>query len=66
MICNDERARSDLALFVWLISHQPAVLFSQNKPAISNQPAVLFSQHKPTPAISITSTKLIFSQAFAV
>jgi hypothetical protein len=28
-------------LFVWLISHQPAVLFS-----------VLFSQKKPTPAIS--------------
>jgi hypothetical protein len=28
------------ALFVWLISHQPAALFSQNKPATSNQPAV--------------------------
>jgi hypothetical protein len=40
------------ALFVWLISHQPAVLFSQNKSAISNQPAVLFSQSKPAPAIS--------------
>jgi hypothetical protein len=26
------------ALFAWLISHQPTVLFSQNKPAISNQP----------------------------
>jgi hypothetical protein len=39
-------------LFVWLISHQPAVLFSQNKPAISNQPAVLFSQNKSAPAIS--------------
>jgi hypothetical protein len=39
-------------LFAWLISHQPAVLLSQNKPAISNQPAVLFSQNKPTPAIS--------------
>ena len=25
------------ALFVWLISHQPAVLFSQNKPATSHQ-----------------------------
>jgi hypothetical protein len=34
------------SLFVWLISHQPAVLFSQNKPAISNQPTVLFSQKK--------------------
>jgi hypothetical protein len=40
------------ALFAWLISHQPAVLFSQNKSATSNQPAVLFSQNKPAPAIS--------------
>jgi hypothetical protein len=40
------------ALFVWLISHQPAVLFSQNKPAISNQPTILFSQNKTAPAIS--------------
>jgi hypothetical protein len=41
-----------VAMFVWLISHQPALLYSQNKPAISNQPAVLFSQNKPAPAIS--------------
>jgi hypothetical protein len=40
------------ALFVWLISHLPAILFSQNKPATNNQPAVLFSQNKPAPAIS--------------
>jgi hypothetical protein len=40
------------ALFVWLISYQPAVLFSQNKPATNNQPAVLFAQNKPAPAIS--------------
>jgi hypothetical protein len=40
-----------VALFVWLISHQPTVVFSQNKPAITNQPAVLFSQNKPAPAI---------------
>jgi hypothetical protein len=40
------------ALFVWLISHQPTVLFSQNKPAITNQPAVFFSQNKSAPAIS--------------
>jgi hypothetical protein len=39
-------------LFAWLISHQPAVLFSQSKPATSNQPTVLFSQNKPAPAIS--------------
>jgi hypothetical protein len=42
----------DDALFVWLISHQSAVFFSHNKPAISNQPAVLFSQNKSAPAIS--------------
>jgi hypothetical protein len=40
------------ALFVWLISHQPTVLFSQNKSAITNQPAVLSSQNKAAPAIS--------------
>jgi hypothetical protein len=40
------------SLFAWLISHQPAVLFSQNKPATSNQPAVLFSQNKSAPAIN--------------
>jgi hypothetical protein len=40
------------ALFAWLISHQPAVLFSHNKPATSNQPAVLFSQNKPALATS--------------
>jgi hypothetical protein len=40
------------ALFVSLISHQPAVLFSQNKSAVSNQPIVLFSQNKPAPTTS--------------
>jgi hypothetical protein len=44
-------------LFAWLISHQPAVLFSQNKPATSNQPAILFSQNKPAPAISHQPTE---------
>jgi hypothetical protein len=39
-------------VFVRLISHQPAVLFSQNKPATSNQPTVFFSHNKPAPAIS--------------
>jgi hypothetical protein len=38
-------------LFAWLISHQPAILFSQNKPVTSNQAAVLFSPNKPAPAI---------------
>jgi hypothetical protein len=37
------------ALFVWLISHQPAVLFSQNKSATNNQPEVL---NISAPAIS--------------
>jgi hypothetical protein len=41
-----------LALFALLISHQPIVLFSQNKPATSNQPAVLSSQNKSAPATS--------------
>jgi hypothetical protein len=41
-----------IALFAWLISHQPTLFFSQNEPATSNQPAVLFSQNKPAPAIS--------------
>jgi hypothetical protein len=35
-----------------LISHQPVVLFSENKTATSNQPAVLFSHSKSAPAIS--------------
>jgi hypothetical protein len=39
-------------LLAWLISHQPAVLFSQNKPATNNQPTVLFSHNKSAPAIS--------------
>jgi hypothetical protein len=47
------------ALFAWLISHQPAVLFSHNKPATSNQPAVLFSQNKPAPAISHQPTEQV-------
>jgi hypothetical protein len=43
---------SSFALFAWLISHQPTVLFSHNKPATSNQPTVLFSQNKSAPVIS--------------
>jgi hypothetical protein len=41
-----------VSLFVWLISHQPTVLLSQNKLATSKQPAVLLSQNKPAQAIS--------------
>jgi hypothetical protein len=43
---------ASFALFAWLISHQPVVLFSHNKPATSNQAAVLFSQNKSAPVIS--------------
>jgi hypothetical protein len=46
------------ALFVWLISHQPTVLFSQNKAAITTQPAVLFSQNKP---VITTQPAVLFS-----
>jgi hypothetical protein len=45
------KTRQSYTLFVWLISHQPTVLFSQNKPATSNQSAVLFSQNKSAPTI---------------
>jgi hypothetical protein len=45
------------ALFAWLISHQPAVLFSQNKSATNNQPTVLFSQNKSALAISHQPTE---------
>jgi hypothetical protein len=47
----ESKAAATCALFACLISHQPAVLFSHNKPATSNQLAVLFSQNKPAPAI---------------
>jgi hypothetical protein len=40
------------ALFVWLISHQSVVLFSQNKPTIINQPTILFYQNKLASAIT--------------
>jgi hypothetical protein len=41
-----------LAYQSWLISHQTAVLFSQNKSATINQSTVFFSQNKPAPAVS--------------
>jgi hypothetical protein len=49
---NSVNINDTIVMFAWLISHQPAVLFSQNKPATSNQPTVLFSRNKPAPAIS--------------
>jgi hypothetical protein len=57
-MCRDGPART-AALFVWLISPQPAVLFSQNKSVIRNQPTVLFSQNKPAPAISQQPTEQV-------
>jgi hypothetical protein len=39
-------------MFVSIISHQRAVLFSQNKSATNKQSAALFSQNKSAPAIS--------------
>jgi hypothetical protein len=50
--CDTRNCVEFHALFAWLISHQPTILFSQNKPATTNQPAVFFSQNKPAPAIS--------------
>jgi hypothetical protein len=52
-------------VFVWLISHQPTVLFSQNKPATSNQPAVLFSQNKSAPTTSQTNRLFLILKLFA-
>jgi hypothetical protein len=52
-------------MFAWLISHQPAVLFSHNKPATSNQPAVLFSQNKSAPAINHQPTEQAASRCSA-
>jgi hypothetical protein len=49
---DEKKAETILAVFAWLISHQPAVLFFQNKSATSNQPTLLFSQNKPAPAAS--------------
>jgi hypothetical protein len=43
-------------LFAWLINHQPAVLFSHNKPPTETT-AVLFSQKRPAPAIGHRSTE---------
>jgi hypothetical protein len=47
-----EKQQSANALFAWLISRQPTVLFSQNKPATSNQPesasSILLSEQTNT------------------
>jgi hypothetical protein len=46
---SNPKSRDLVALFVWLISHRSALLFSRNKSTSSNQPAVLFSQNKSAP-----------------
>jgi hypothetical protein len=56
--CFEGDFRMICALFVWLISHQPIVFFSQNKSATSNQPTVLFFQNKSAPAVSQTNRLL--------
>jgi hypothetical protein len=52
---NEGRKEEASALFIWLISHQPVVLFSENIPTTSNQTAVLFSQNKSAPSTSQTN-----------
>jgi hypothetical protein len=47
-----QNSGNDNTLFIWLISNQPTVLFSQNKPVTSNQPALFFSQNKSAPTTS--------------
>jgi hypothetical protein len=46
-----DRQQHNLTPFVWFISHQATVLFSQNKPTITNQSAVLSlitNRHQPS------------------
>jgi hypothetical protein len=57
------RPKTKHAMFAWLISHQPTVLFSQNKSATSNPPTVLFSQNKPAPTISHQRTGCLFARS---
>jgi hypothetical protein len=67
-ICMVSRAKLGswiCSVFLWLISHQSAVLFSQNKSAASNQPTVLSlrtNQHQPS-ATSQTNRLLLASRA---
>jgi hypothetical protein len=51
-------SRFTVALFAWLINHQPAVLFSHNKPATNNQSVILFSQNKAALAICHRTSRL--------
>jgi hypothetical protein len=44
-----------IALFAWLISHQPTVFFSYNKLATSNPSAVFFSHNKSASATGQTN-----------
>jgi hypothetical protein len=54
--------RNASTMFVWLISHQPTILFSHNKPATINQ-SVIFFHNKSAPA---TTMRLVsFSSPFS-
>jgi hypothetical protein len=58
---EQEKLEGKGGVFAWLVSHEPAILFSHNKPATSNQPAVLFSQNKSAPATSHQQTEQVGS-----
>jgi hypothetical protein len=45
---NNVSTLGDPAMFVWLISHQLTILFSQNEPAIINQLSHLISKEEPS------------------
>jgi hypothetical protein len=63
---KEGQKKGSSALLVWLISHQPAVLFSHNKPATSNQPAVRFlseqisTSHQPNGQTVGTERRIVF------
>jgi hypothetical protein len=45
------------ALFVWLITHQPVLLLSQNEPVIGNQPTIFFSKNKSAPTTGLSNVQ---------
>jgi hypothetical protein len=52
LVADKPSEQAARAMFVWIVSHRSALLFSQNKSATSKQSAVLFSQNKSAPAVS--------------
>jgi hypothetical protein len=55
----------NFTLFVWIITHHPALLFSQNKSTPTNQPIVFF-HNKSTPVTNQASKLLVFKDNFQV